>query len=77
MFEGVKAPLLTPLLDPEEIVEEIISAIQEDKILVRSPKIVNVLPFLRGVLPTRLFDFTAKQLGVYHSMEDFKGRDKT
>ena len=77
MFEGVKAPLLTPLLDPEEIVEEIISAIQEDKILVRAPNIVNVLPFLRGVLPTRLFDFTAKQLGVYNSMEDFKGRNKT
>ena len=75
MFEGVKAPLLTPLLDPEDIVEEIINAIMEDKILVRAPQIVNVIPFLRGVLPTRLFDFTAKQLGVYTSMEKFKGRD--
>ncbi len=77
MFEGVKAPLLTPLLEPEEIVEEIISAIQENRILVRAPKMVNILPFLRGVLPVRLFDFTAKQLGVYNSMEDFKGRNKT
>lgn len=76
MFEGVKAPLLTPLLEPEEIVEEIIIAIEEDKILVRSPTIVKLLPFLRGVLPTRLFDFTAKQLGIYDSMEDFIGRNK-
>ncbi len=77
MFEGVKAPLLTPLLEPEEIVEEIISAIQENRILVRAPKMVNFLPFLRGVLPVRLFDFTARQLGVYGSMEDFEGRKNT
>jgi len=76
MFEGVKAPLLTPLLEPEEIVEEIISAIQENRILVRAPKMVNLLPFLRGVLPVNWFDFTARQLGVYDSMIDFKGRDK-
>lgn len=77
MFEGVKAPLLTPLLEPEAIVQEIITAIMEDKILVRAPQIVNVIPFLRGVLPTRLFDFTAQQLGVYTSMDQFKGRDGT
>jgi len=74
MFKGIKAPLLTPLLEPEEIVEQIILAIQEDKILVRAPRIVNFLPLLRGVLPTRLFDFTAQQLGVYDSMEGFKGK---
>ncbi|GJM30005.1 MAG: oxidoreductase [Cyclobacteriaceae bacterium] len=77
MFKGIKAPLLTPLLDPEEIVEEIIQAIVQDKIWVRSPKIINMLPFLRGILPTRLFDFTAQQLGVYSSMDDFKGRDQS
>jgi short-subunit dehydrogenase len=74
MFEGVKAPLLTPLLKPEAIVDQIIQAIQEDKILVRAPRIVNLLPLLRGVLPTRLFDFAADQLGVYNSMEGFKGK---
>ena len=74
MFEGVKAPMLTPILKPQEIVEEIIKAVRKDKILVRAPKIVNLLPFLRGVLPTRVFDYTAEQLGVYNSMSDFKGR---
>jgi short-subunit dehydrogenase len=77
MFEGVKAPLLTPLLDPDEIVGEIVKAIEENKILVRAPKIVGLLPILRGVLPTRVFDLTAKTLGVYDSMEDFKGRGKS
>lgn len=77
MFDGVKAPWLTPLLDPDDIVKEIITAIKEDKILVRAPQIVNFIPFLRGVLPTRLFDFTAQQLGVYNSMDQFKGRGNT
>jgi short-subunit dehydrogenase len=74
MFEGVKAPILTPLLDPEDIVQEIVNAIRDNKILVRAPQMVNFIPFLRGVLPTRLFDFTAQQLGVYSSMDQFKGR---
>lgn len=74
MFEGVKAPLLTPILKPREIVDEIIKAIRKDRILVRAPKIVNLLPILRGVLPTRIFDFTAEHLGVYDSMTNFKGR---
>ena len=51
--------------------------IEENKILVRAPKIVGLLPILRGVLPTRVFDLTAKTLGVYDSMEDFKGRGKS
>ena len=76
MFEGVKAPLLTPLLKPEAIVEEIIEAIEQDKIWVRAPKIVNLLPILRGVLPTRLFDYTAKHVGVYSSMDQFTGKHK-
>ena len=77
MFEGVRPPLFTPILEPEMIVDEIITAIKEDKILVRAPKIVGMLPLLRGVLPTRLFDFTAEQLGVYSSMDEFKGRSNS
>jgi short-subunit dehydrogenase len=77
MFKGVKAPLLAPLLDPEEIVEEIMQGIMQNKIWVRAPKIVSMLPFLRGLLPTRLFDFTAQQLGVYSSMDEFTGRNKS
>jgi hypothetical protein len=64
-------------LDPEEIVEEIMQGIMQNKIWVRAPKIVSMLPFLRGLLPTRLFDFTAQQLGVYSSMDEFTGRNKS
>jgi short-subunit dehydrogenase len=75
LFKGVSPPLLTPLLDAEDIAKKIISAIQKDKIHLREPFMVKVLPFLKGILPTRAFDFVAGRLfQVYHSMDTFKGR---
>jgi len=74
MFDGVKAPLLTPILDPDYAVGRIIDAVKRDRILLRMPWIVNLLPFLRGTQPVRFFDFlTGRIFGVYKSMEQFKG----
>lgn len=73
MFDGVKAPLLTPFLDPDDISQDIIRAVKENRTELKAPYIVNWIPFLKGVLPTRLFDGVADVLGVYSSMEDFKG----
>ncbi len=75
MFEGVSAPLLAPLLEPEEIVNEIMQAIKDDEILVKAPLSVNLIPILRGVLPTRVFDFfIGRGLNIYNSMAKFVGR---
>ncbi len=75
LFEGVSPPVLTPLLDAEKIAKKIISAVQKDKIHLREPFMVKILPFLKGILPTRFFDFLAGRLfQVYHSMDTFKGR---
>lgn len=74
MFDGVKAPLLTPILEPGYAVDKIIDAVKRDKILLRMPWIVNLLPLLRGIQPARMFDFIAGRIfGVYRSMERFKG----
>ena len=75
MFDGVKAPLLTPILDPDYAVDKIIDAVKRDKIILRMPWIVNTLPFLRGTQPARMFDLIAGRIfGVYRSMDKFKGR---
>ncbi len=76
MFDGVKAPLLTPLLSPDTIVKQIMKAVEKDDIILRSPWIVNYLPLLRGILPTRIFDRVADSFGVYSSMKEFKGKTK-
>ncbi|MEX2364929.1 MAG: SDR family oxidoreductase [Balneolaceae bacterium] len=77
MFAGVKAPLLTPLLDPDRIAEKIISAVEHDKSRLREPFMVKLTPFIRGVLPAKLYDFVAgKIFGVYDSMNTFLGRNQ-
>jgi all-trans-retinol dehydrogenase (NAD+) len=76
MFKGVSAPLLFPLVKPAEMVKQIIDGVKKDKVFVRAPDMVNVVPFLKGVLPTRAFDFVANILGVTKSMDTFKGRPK-
>lgn len=74
MFEGVKSPLLLPLLKPDAVVNAIIKGIEQNKLFVRKPFMVNALPFVKGVLPTRIFDwFVGRVLGVYKSMDAFKG----
>lgn len=74
MFDGAKAPLLTPILEPDYVVDRIVDAVKRDKILLRMPWIVNLLPFFRGTQPARVFDFICgKIFGVYKSMEQFKG----
>ena len=77
MFEGVKEPLLTPSLTPEFIASRVIEAIKHNEILVQEPFTVKLVPLLRGLLPTRVYDFLADEVfGTYDSMTSFKGRSK-
>jgi short-subunit dehydrogenase len=74
MFDGVKAPFLTPILQPETIVNAVWEGMKKGKPFVCAPFIVNFVPFLKGLLPARAFDLIAgKWLGVYNSMNQFKG----
>ena len=75
MFDGARAPRLTPTLKPDEVVDRIIRAVESDRILVRTPSIVNLLPLLRGLLPTRWFDrLIGRGFRIYSSMDRFVGR---
>jgi all-trans-retinol dehydrogenase (NAD+) len=74
MFEGVSAPLLTPMLKPKEIVDKIIYAIKHNELHVREPWMVKLTPVLWGLLPPRVFDFVAGEVfKVYDSMSKFVG----
>lgn len=74
MFKGVKAPLLFPLLQPEDVVNKIIKAVKNNVTLLMMPENVNIVPFLKGVFPNKVFDKVAGFLGVYSSMNSFEGR---
>ena len=76
MFEGAKAPLLTPILKPEPFVQKVWESMKKGKIVVRSPWTVYLVASMKGMLPIRLFDFIfGKIIGVYKSMDEFKGHE--
>jgi all-trans-retinol dehydrogenase (NAD+) len=74
MFEGVRSPVI-PILRPEYAARRIVEAIRDDRILLRMPRIVNVLPLVRGLLPARAYDrVVGRWLRVYETMSTFRGR---
>jgi len=75
MFDGVKAPLLVPILKTDDIVERMITGIANKKRAIKAPFMVRFVPFLKSILPASAFDRLAGNvLGVYSSMDSFKGR---
>jgi len=47
---------------------------KKGKIVVRSPWTVYLVAIMKGMLPIRLFDLIfGRLLGVYKSMDEFKG----
>lgn len=75
MFDGVKAPILTPILKTNDIVDIMLKGIAARKKEIKAPFIVRFVPLLKAVLPSSLFDwFAGNILGVYKSMDSFKGR---
>ncbi len=75
MFEGAKPILLTPILTPETVTTKVWAAMKRGRPRVIMPWTVFLSSALRGLLPVRWFDWLATHVfGVYHTMEEFKGR---
>jgi short-subunit dehydrogenase len=74
MFEGVRSPLV-PLVRPHIAAQTIINGVKRNKIFVRMPWIVYIVPLLKGLLPVRWMDVLAgKIFGFHKSMDKFTGR---
>jgi hypothetical protein len=76
MFEGVKAPLLVPILSPEEAVAGGYRAFRKGQYVIKMPFMVKFTPALRALLPTSIFDRISRFLGVTTSMESWSGHGK-
>lgn len=74
MFEGVKSPVL-PILKPGKVVQKIIRGVQRNKIYVSMPLSMHFIRLVQGILPLRVFDFVVGSvLGIYHTMDHFRGK---
>lgn len=73
MFEGVRSRI--PILKPEKVAKQIIRAIEKNKVYQSMPLSMHFIRLSQGILPIKWFDFiVGKGLGVYKTMEHFKGR---
>ena len=75
MFDGVQTrfPKLLPILDPDDVVERIVVAIERGRARLILPPLVRIVPLAR-VLPPRLADRVMAFFGVNASMDHFHGR---
>lgn len=74
MFEGVKAPLMTPILRPQVVVDKVWAAMKAGKAQLTLPWTVRLAMLSRGLLPLRLWDLIAdKVFHIYSSMDHFQG----
>jgi len=74
MFEGAKPPLFTKLLMPEKAVDIAYRGFRKNRFCIKTPWIVKITPFLKGVLPRFLYDLIYYLFGVDKSMIDWRGR---
>lgn len=75
MFEGVRGPLLTPIMTPAIATNAAWKAMLKGRPLLMKPWTVGLGRALKGLMPTRAWDVVAgKVFKVYSSMDKFTGR---
>lgn len=75
MFEGAKSAPLLPILEPQDVVDEVWKEMKKGTPFVILPKTAILAETIKGLMPTALRDFLAgRVLGIHKTMEDFTGR---
>ena len=77
MFDGVKGPILVPILTPEKLAKKIVKAVQKNKRFVLEPTFIKFLPFIKGVFPQFVLDLFSHVMGVNRSMDLWKGHSRS
>ena len=73
MFDGAKGILFTPMLKQQDVVAQTWSAMLAGQPFVVMPWTSRMNKVLTGVLPVRLRDRYLRAVGVYNSMDEFRG----
>jgi hypothetical protein len=73
MFDGVKNAFPMYLLSPDEVVDRIVAAIQQEEQVVVIPWRGNLI-YLTKMLPVSVQDNFGKLIGLHSQMSDFKGK---
>jgi len=74
LFDGARPARTTRVLTPERLADRVVHAVTHNRPFVRTPWLVALVPLMRGVLPTRLFDAVGRIFGATTSMQQWRGR---
>jgi len=73
MFNGVKSNI--PILNQYKVARKVIRAIERNKIYLSMPWSMRFVRFSQGIFPIWFYDwFVGGVIGVYKTMDEFKGR---
>lgn len=74
MFDGVKSPLLSPMLTPGRVVKSILRGMEKGAAIVQEPPMVGSIDLMKGLLPRPIWDEVAKRTGISTSMRHWRGK---
>lgn len=74
LFTGATPPRTTKFMQPEDLAERVVRAVERNRTFLLAPKLAHLTPFLAGVLPRWLFDRVGRWFGVSTSMQSWHGR---
>ncbi|CAF0756498.1 unnamed protein product [Didymodactylos carnosus] len=77
MFEGIKTAEVAPLLNENDVCDEIINAVRKDEYMLLLPKTLILSVVLTGISPTAATLECQDRLGLSHSMDTFRGRQNS
>jgi len=77
MFDGAKGFLFTPILEQDDVVDTSWREMKAGNPLVILPWTSRLNKAISGLLPIKLRDLFLNSVGVYHSMDEFTGREKS
>ena len=72
MVTGIKPPMLTRWIEPDDFAEIVFQAYLEDKTTVRVPFMAKTVPLLRALMPERVVYAISKLLGVNSAAATWK-----
>jgi all-trans-retinol dehydrogenase (NAD+) len=73
LVTGVRPPLLTPWIEPDDLAEAVFRAYQRNRTAVRMPFMARTVPILRALLPERVMYLISKLLRVDSSAATWTG----
>lgn len=73
MFTGVRLPKFSRVLTPERVANLTLAAVLRKREFVLVPWFVQIIPFMKGILPRRVFRWLCDQLDVSTGMSHWRG----